>query len=83
MTKIMLESVHKISVLKESYSNNNKLDFKKIMKDTEVMYTFLECLNTLNIVNVNESYITNMLLEMKNSVNPTKENVEKQLKNSY
>lgn len=83
MTKIMLESVHKISVLKESYSNNNKLDFKKIMKDTEVMYTFLECLNTLNIVNVNESYITNMLLEMKNSVNLTKENVEKQLKNSY
>ena len=83
MTKIMLESVHKISVLKESYSNNNKLDFKKIMKDTEVMYTFLECLNTLNIVNVNESYITNMLLEMKNSVNPTKENIEKQLKNSY
>lgn len=83
MTKIMLESVHKISVLKESYSNNNKLDFKKIMKDTEVMYTFLECLNTLSIVNVNESYITNMLLEMKNSVNLTKENVEKQLKNSY
>lgn len=83
MTKIMLESVHKISVLKESYSNNNKLDFKKIMKDTEVMYTFLECLNTLNIVNVNESYITNMLLEMRDSVNPTKENIEKQLKNSY
>ena len=83
MTKIMLESVHKISVLKESYSNNNKLDFKKIMKDTEVMYTFLECLNTLNIVNVNESYITNMLLEMRDNVNPTKENVEKQLKNSY
>jgi len=83
MTKIMLESVHKISVLKESYSdNNNKLDFKKLIKDTEVMYTFLECLNTLNIIKVDRDFILDTLNEMKNSIDTTAENVKEQMKNA-
>lgn len=69
MAKIMVESVHKIDVLKEAYTDNNRLDFKKVLDDTKVMYTFLECLNTLNIMDINESTLTTMLNDMKKSIN--------------
>lgn len=69
MTNIMLESIHKVGVLKEAYSNEyNKINFGKVVNDTKVMYTFLECINTLNLIPINESYINKMLSDMKNSV---------------
>lgn len=69
MTNIMLESVHKVGVLKEAYSNEyNKINFGKIVNDTRVMYSFLECVNTLNIIPINEEYINNMLDDMRNSI---------------
>lgn len=70
MANIMVESVHKIDVLKESYTgSNNRLDFKKVIDDTKVMYTFLECLNTLNVIDVNEEYLTKTINDMRNSIN--------------
>ena len=70
MTQIMLESIHSVDVLKEAYSTEyNKINFGKVVNDTKVMYSFLECLNTLNIVPVNEGYISKMLNDMKKSIN--------------
>lgn len=72
MSSILMESVYKIDVLRESYSKSNgRVDFKKVLDDTVVLYTFLECLNTFNIENITESYINNMLKDMKNSINET------------
>lgn len=73
MVKIMLESVHKYPVLKESYSNesNNGIDFKKVINDTKVIYTFMECLNTLNIIDMNEQSVKDYLLDIKNSISET------------
>ena len=69
MTNIMLESIHKVGVLKEAYSNEyNKINFGKIVNDTKVMYSFLECINTLNLVTIDEEYINNMLFDMRKSV---------------
>lgn len=69
MTNIMLESIHKVGVLKEAYSNEyNKINFGKVVNDTKVMYTFLECLNTLNLIPIDESYINKMLYDMSKSV---------------
>lgn len=70
MTRIILESVHSLDILKESYSNKyNKIDLGKVINDTKTMYTFLECLNTLNIVDMNEDSIQGILEDMKNSIN--------------
>lgn len=69
MTNIMLESIHKVGVLKEAYSNEyNKINFGKIVNDTKVMYSFLECINTLNLIPIDEEYINNMLFDMRKSV---------------
>jgi len=70
MTQIMLESIHSVDVLKEAYSTEyNKVNFGKVVNDTKVMYSFLECLNTLNMIPINEGYITKMLNDMKKSIN--------------
>lgn len=72
MSNILMESVYKIKVLKESYSKDNgKIDFKKVLDDTTVLYSFLECLNTMNIEHITEEYLNNMLKDMKNSITET------------
>ncbi len=69
MTQIMLESIHSVDVLKEAYSTEyNKVNFGKVVNDTKVMYSFLECLSTLNMIPINEGYITKMLNDMKKSI---------------
>lgn len=73
MTQIMLESIHSVDVLKEAYTTEyNKINFGKVVNDTKVIYSFLECLNTLNMIPINESYITRMLNDMKKSINKKK-----------
>lgn len=75
MSSILLESVYKIKPIKESYTKSNgKIDFKKVLDDTTVLYTFLECLNTLNIENIDEQYLNNMLKDMKKSIHETSVN---------
>lgn len=70
MTQIMLESIHSVDVLREAYSTEyNKINFGKVVNDTKVMYSFLECLNTLNMIPIDEGYITKMLSDMKKSIN--------------
>lgn len=70
LSKNTLEAIHRNQVIKESYSvgMTGRLDFQKAINDTKVMYSFLECLNTLNIMDLNESTLSKLLTDMKNSI---------------
>ena len=70
LSKNTLETIHRNQAIKESYSvgMTGRLDFQKAINDTKVMYSFLECLNTLNIMDLNESTLSKLLTDMKNSI---------------
>ena len=70
LSKNTLEAIHRNQAIKESYSTGmtGRLDFQKAINDTKVMYSFLECLNTLNIMDLNESTLSKLLTDMKNSI---------------
>lgn len=70
LSKNTLETIHRNQAIKESYSTGmaGRLDFQKAINDTKVMYSFLECLNTLNIMDLNESTLSKLLTDMKNSI---------------
>ena len=70
LSKNTLEAIHRNQAIQESYSvgMTGRLDFQKAINDTKVMYSFLECLNTLNIMNLNESTLSKLLTDMKNSI---------------
>lgn len=70
LSKNTLEAIHRNQTIKESYSvgMTGRLDFQKAINDTKVMYSFLECLNTLNIMDLNESTLSKLLTDMKNSI---------------
>jgi hypothetical protein len=70
LSKNTLEAIHRNQAIKESYSvgMTGRLDFQKAINDTKVMYSFLECLNTLNIMDLNESALSKLLTDMKNSI---------------
>ena len=70
LSKNTLEAIHRNQAIKESYSAGmtGRLDFQKAINDTKVMYSFLECLNTLNIMDLNESTLSKLLTDMKNSI---------------
>ena len=70
LSKNTLEAIHRNQAIKESYSVGiaGRLDFQKAINDTKVMYSFLECVNTLNIMDLNESTLSKLLTDMKNSI---------------
>ena len=70
LSKNTLEAIHRNQAIKESYSvgMTGRLDFQKAINDIKVMYSFLECLNTLNIMDLNESTLSKLLTDMKNSI---------------
>lgn len=70
LSKNTLEAIHRNQAIKESYSvgMTGRLDFQKAINDTKVMYSFLECLNTLNIMDLNEPTLSKLLTDMKNSI---------------
>ena len=69
MTKILTESVMKIPVLKESYCNDKgKVDFSKVMGDVRSIYTCLEALNTVGIVDATPEYIADTLKSMRDNM---------------
>lgn len=72
ITRILVEGVHKIDSLKESYEKNNKLNSRKVFGDAKAMYTCLEAFNAYGVINVNEEYITNMLKDMRNGIEKMK-----------
>ena len=59
------QSIVKDTALLESFTTESgKLDMDKITGKIDVMYTFLETLNTTKIVNMTESYVLNILKNM-------------------
>lgn len=60
----MTKSVMKNDKLKEMYMENNKLNMDKIVESCKIMYTFLETVNTSQILNVNEDYIRETLASL-------------------
>lgn len=57
----MTKSVMKNDTLKQAYTENNKVNMDKIVETCKMMYTFLETVNTAQIINVNEEYIKETL----------------------
>lgn len=70
MTDNTLEVIHRNQIIKEAYTTglNNRIDFQKLVNDTKVMYSFMECINTLGIVDLDENEIASILNKMKNSI---------------
>lgn len=70
LTKNTLETIHRNQAIRESYSvgMTGRLDFQKAINDTKVMYSFLECLNTLGILDLNESSLSKLLNDMKATI---------------
>ena len=62
LSKNTLETIHRNQAIKESYSvgMTGRLDFQKAINDTKVMYSFLECLNTMGILSINEESLKNL-----------------------
>lgn len=57
--------VSESTLLEQFTQENGKLDMQKIIDSSEVMYTFLEMVNTLNIKPVTTSYISDALASIK------------------
>ena len=68
--RILVEATHNNESLNEAYTdiNSNRINMESIMEDAKVMYTFLECANTLRMVNVDSDYIKKMFTDMKQSM---------------
>lgn len=64
MIYTLTETVVKDDNLRDRFSVDNKLDMDKINENVEVMYTFLEMVNTLKIEKVDEAYIEAVLKDM-------------------
>lgn len=59
------ESTMKNDEMKQIYLKENSLDMDTIVEKCELMYTFLETINTCKMVKVNESYINDILKGLK------------------
>ncbi|MCK9198056.1 MAG: hypothetical protein M0P49_00440 [Bacilli bacterium] len=64
MVQALSKGVIQRDDLRESYTNNEKLDMDKIVESCKIMYTFLETVQTAKMVNIDEEYIENVLLDM-------------------
>lgn len=66
MVQSTSESVFKDEGMRQQYlTENNKIDLDSVVEKCEVMYTFLEMVNTMNIIDINEEYIEAIVKSMK------------------
>lgn len=61
----LAEAAMKNEELKSIYTVNGKLDMDSIVENCTIMYSFLETINSAKMVKVDESYIKNVLKELK------------------
>lgn len=61
MVKKTAESVLKDKELLENFSSNGRIDMDKVVESAVIMYTFLETVNTLGLVEVNPAYIQKVI----------------------
>lgn len=70
MMRIVVESTYKNNILRESYMDlNNEFDYQKLLNDVRTMYTVLECINSLNMIDIDSKYLTHMLQQMQETSN--------------
>jgi predicted XRE-type DNA-binding protein len=65
MVYTLSESAMKNETIKEKYAKGNALDMDRIVESCQVMYTFLETLNTAKIIKVDENYVEKLLKNLK------------------
>lgn len=65
MVYAMSEQAFKNDDAKQVFVENSSLNMDKIVEHCEVMYTFLETLDTIKAINVNEAYIEQMIKDIK------------------
>lgn len=66
MVRLNSESIIKDDILKEHYLlENNSLDYNSILKDTVVMYTVLETVNVLGLIEPDKKFISKLLDDLK------------------
>lgn len=61
MVMAMSESVMKDDQLREEFAEGAKLNIPKIIDRIETMYTFIECVNTMQLYPVDEAYMQNII----------------------
>lgn len=65
MVNAIGESVLRVESLKEQYTEGKKIKMEQLCDDVRVMYTVLEMANTLNAITVNEDYIKQIIVDLK------------------
>lgn len=66
MYRIMSSNIHQDQALMEQFSDGNgNMDVKKIINDSAVVYTVLEMMNTMEMIDVNSNYIHSVLEDLK------------------
>ena len=76
MVRMMTESVMVIPSLQEAYrGDNGKVNVGKVLGDVRAIYTVLETMNTLDIVDSNSEYIGKTLSSMKDSLDYKKSKI--------
>lgn len=65
MMRSFVESVHREKSLQESYSDEkNGINFNKVFNTVKTMYTFLETVNTLEMIDIDEQTLQDMLKDL-------------------
>ena len=68
MLSNLVETIHKVGILKEAYSaDNSSINVEKAFNDTRVMYAWLECVNTTQMEDIDSAYLTELLKETSDS----------------
>lgn len=66
MVYSLSEHAVKNESFKETYTKNGKLDMDAIVEKCEILYTFLETVNTTKMISMDEVYLNGVLDNMKN-----------------
>lgn len=65
MVDAMCESVMKNDELKEEFTESGKLNVPKIVDRIQIMYTFIETVNTMNLYKVDEAYMQDLIESLR------------------
>lgn len=65
MVDAMCESVMKNDELKEEFTESGKLNVPKIVDRIQIMYTFIETVNTMNLYKVDETYMQDLIESLR------------------
>lgn len=65
MVSAMCESVMKHDELKEEFTEGSKLNVEKIVDRVQLMYTFLEAVNSLKLYPIDETYMRDLIESMR------------------